>query len=101
LAERRDALVEALRDRLPEAEFVVPEGGYFLWIDLPADYDTVAALQAAPERGVSFVAGRDFLLEGGSSSLRLSFASVPADRVAEGVDRLAGALESVRAASPA
>ena len=101
LAERRDALVEALRDRLPEAEFVVPEGGYFLWIDLPPEHDTVAALQAAPEHGVSFVAGRDFLLEGGGSSLRLSFASVPADRVAEGVDRLARALESVRAASPA
>jgi 2-aminoadipate transaminase len=101
LAERRDALVEALRDRLPQAEFVVPEGGYFLWIDLPPEHDTVAALQAAPEHGVSFVAGRDFLLEGGGSSLRLSFASVPADRVAEGVDRLARALESVRAASPA
>jgi DNA-binding transcriptional MocR family regulator len=101
LAERRDALVEALRERLPEAEFVIPEGGYFLWIDLPGEYDTVAALQAATEQGVSFVAGRDFLLEGGGSSLRLSFASVPADRIAEGVERLARALESVRAASPA
>jgi 2-aminoadipate transaminase len=101
LAERRDALVEALRDRLPDAEFVVPEGGYFLWIDLPEDYDTVAALRAAPEHAVSFVAGPDFLLEGGGSSLRLSFASVPADRIADGVDRLAAALDSVRAASPA
>ena len=101
LAERRDALVEALRDRLPEAEFVVPGGGYFLWIDLPEDYDTVAGLQAAAGHGVSFVAGRDFLLEGGDSSLRLSFASVPADRIAEGVERLARSLESVRAASPA
>ena len=101
LAERRDALVEALRERLPEAEFVVPEGGYFLWLDLPEHHDTVAALRAAPEHGVSFVAGPDFLLEGGGSSLRLSFASVPADQVAEGVGRLADALESVRAASPA
>ena len=101
LAERRDALVEALRERIPDAEFVVPGGGYFLWIDLPEHYDTVAALRAAPEYGVSFVSGPDFLLEGGGSSLRLSFASVPADQVAEGVDRLARALESVRAASPA
>jgi DNA-binding transcriptional MocR family regulator len=101
LAERRDVLVEALRERLPEAEFVVPGGGYFLWIDLPEHYDTVAALRVAPEHGVSFVAGPDFLLEGGGSSLRLSFASVPADQVAEGVERLARALESVRAASPA
>jgi DNA-binding transcriptional MocR family regulator len=101
LAERRDVLVDALRERIPEAEFVVPGGGYFLWIDLPDHHDTVAALRAAPEHGVSFVAGPDFLLEGGDSSLRLSFASVPAERVAEGVERLAAALESVRAASPA
>lgn len=101
LAERRDALVEALRERLPEAEFVVPGGGYFLWVDLPESHDTVAALRAAPDEGVAFAAGPDFLLEGGGSSLRLSFASVPAERIAEGVDRLARALEAARAASPA
>ena len=71
LAERRDALVDALEEQLPEAEFVVPGGGYFLWIDLPDDYDTVAALEAAKGEGVAFVAGPDFLLEGGRSSLRL------------------------------
>ena len=101
LAERRDALVGALREQLPEARFVIPGGGYFLWLDLPDDYDTVAALDAAKGEGVAFVAGPDFLLEGGRSSLRLSFASVPADRVAEGVERLARALESVRAPSAA
>ena len=101
LAARRDALVEALRERLPEAEFVVPEGGYFLWIDFPSGYDTVGALGAAKEEGVAFIPGPDFLLEGGASSLRLSFASVRVEQIAEGVDRLARALESVRAASPA
>jgi DNA-binding transcriptional MocR family regulator len=100
LAERRDALVEALRERIPEAEFVVPGGGYFLWLDLAEDVDTPALLEAAKQEGVAFVAGPDFMLEGGRSSLRLSFASVPADRVAEGVGRIARALESQRAASP-
>jgi len=101
LAERRDALVEALREQLPEAEFVIPGGGYFLWLDLPDDYDTVAALDAAKAEGVAFVAGPDFLLDGGRSSLRLSFASVPADRIAEGVTRLTRALQSVRTTSAA
>ena len=36
LRERRDALVEALGEQIPEAEFVVPGGGYFLWLDLAA-----------------------------------------------------------------
>jgi 2-aminoadipate transaminase len=101
LAERRDALVESLRERLPEAEFVVPGGGYFLWLDLPSSYDTVAALEAAKAEGVAFVAGPDFLLEGGRSSLRLSFASVPAERVDEGVERLARALDAVHAPAAA
>jgi 2-aminoadipate transaminase len=101
LAERRDSLVDALEEQLPEAQFVIPGGGYFLWLDLPEDYDTVAALDSAKSEGVAFVAGPDFLLEGGRSSLRLSFASVPAERVADGVARLVRALESVRAGSPA
>jgi DNA-binding transcriptional MocR family regulator len=101
LAERRDALVDALREQIPEAEFVVPGGGYFLWLDLPDDVDTPAVLEAARSEGVAFVAGPDFMLEGGRSSLRLSFASVPAERVSEGVARLARALAAQRTAQAA
>jgi 2-aminoadipate transaminase len=101
LRERRDALVEALREHIPEAEFVVPEGGYFLWLDLKEDVDTEALLAEAKEEGVTFVAGPDFMIEGGTSSLRLSFAPVPAGVVAEGVQRLARALERLRSGSRA
>ena len=100
LRQRRDALVTALGKHLPAARFVVPEGGYFLWIDLPEGADTPAALAPAKEEGVAFVAGPDFMLEGGESSLRLSFASVPADRIDEGVSRLARALEKTRESAP-
>ncbi len=100
LRERRDALVEALSDRLPEAQFVVPGGGYFLWVDLPGS-DTPAALAAATEEGVSFVAGPDFMLEGGASSLRFAFAAVPPDQIAEGVARVARALERTGSATGA
>jgi 2-aminoadipate transaminase len=96
LRDRRDALVEALHEHIPEAEFVVPAGGYFLWLDLKDDVDTTSLLAQAKEEGVTFVAGPDFMLEGGSSSLRLSFAPVPAGEVAEGVQRLARALERTR-----
>jgi DNA-binding transcriptional MocR family regulator len=101
LRERRDALVEALRDQLPEAEFVVPGGGYFLWLTLGDDVDSAELLLAALEEGVAFVAGPDFMLEGGRASLRLSFAPVPAEQIAEGISRLSRALERTRAASPA
>jgi 2-aminoadipate transaminase len=101
LRERRDALVGALGEHIPEAEFVVPGGGYFLWLTLGEDVDTAELLAAALEEKVAFIAGPDFMLEGGRSSLRLSFASVPADQIAEGIARIARSLERIRAASPA
>jgi DNA-binding transcriptional MocR family regulator len=99
LRERRDALVDSLRELIPEADFVVPGGGYFLWLTLGDDVDCAELLPAAKDEGVAFIPGADFMLDGGSSSLRLSFASVPAERVPEGVRRIARALDRVRAAA--
>jgi DNA-binding transcriptional MocR family regulator len=96
LRERCSALVDALHEHIPEAEFVVPEGGYFLWLDLKDDVDSKVLLAQAKEEGVTFVAGPDFMMDGGSASLRLSFAPVPAGDVSEGVARLARALEKGR-----
>lgn len=101
LKERCDALVAALREQIPEAEFVVPDGGYFLWLDLAEGTDTAALLAESKSEGATFVAGPDFMIEGGQNSLRLSFAPVPAERVAEGVSRIATALERMRAGTPA
>jgi 2-aminoadipate transaminase len=98
---RCDALVAALREQIPEAEFVVPEGGYFLWLDLAEGTDTTVLLAQAKADGVSFVAGPDFMIDGGGNSLRLSFAPVPAERMADGVARIAAALERLRSTSAA
>ena len=96
LATRRDAVVEQLGGQIPEAKFVVPGGGYFLWLDLDEGTDTREMLAPAKAEGVGFVAGPDFMLEGGENSLRLSFASVPPDDVPEGIARLARALAASR-----
>jgi DNA-binding transcriptional MocR family regulator len=101
LKARCDALVEALREQIPEAVFVVPQGGYFLWLDLAQGTDTKALLAEAKGEGVAFVAGPDFMMRGGENSLRLSFAPVPAAQAAEGVARIARALEKLRAGTPA
>ena len=101
LQARRDSLVTALRDQIPEAEFVVPAGGYFLWLDLAEGADTRNLLAEAKSVDVSFVAGPDFMIEGGGNSLRLSFASVPPELIPEGVARIATALERLRSAAAA
>jgi len=95
LAERADALADALRSELPEAEFVAPEGGYFMWLTLPRGTDVHALHHAAATRGVAFVKGTDFLLEGGENTLRLAYAGVTPQQIDEGVARLAAAFRSL------
>lgn len=101
LTERRDALVQSLNELIPEAKFDAPAGGYFLWLELEDDVDTEELLTGSQAEGATFVAGPDFMISGGKSSLRLSFASVPADQVPEGVARIARALEQLRAGAAA
>jgi 2-aminoadipate transaminase len=96
LGERARALGEALRAHIPGVRFTDPDGGYFLWIDLPGDVDVARLASAAAERGVAVVKGTDFLLEGGQSSLRLAFSAVTVDRIDEGVRRLAAAVSDAR-----
>ena len=95
LHERRDALCHALEQELPEGRFVPPEGGYFLWVELPEGTMVSALHDAASARGVTFVQGTDFLLEGGQNTLRLAYSGVTPEEIGEGVGRLADAYRSV------
>ncbi len=98
LAERAGRLSAALARELPEARFVAPEGGYFLWVELPDGTDVAALFDAAAQRGVQIVKGTDFLLEGGENTLRLAYSGVTPEQIDEGVRRLA---EAYRAVAPA
>jgi len=91
LRERAQTLCEELSAQLPDARFVPPQGGYFLWVDLPDGTDVAALFDAAAARGVVFVKGTDFVLEGGESSLRLAYSGVTPAEIREGVKRLAEA----------
>src|SRR3954451_3874836 len=91
LKARRDAMLEALEAHMPEgASWSRPEGGYFIWLDLP---DEAPSLEAAEAAGVTFVKGTDFFAHGsGTKSMRLAFSYVSPDEITDGVERLAGLL---------
>ena len=95
LAERVEALSDALTRHLPEARFTPPQGGYFMWVTLPEGSDVDAIFSAAQDRGVAIVKGTDFLLEGGRNTLRLAYSGVTVDQIDEGVRRLADAVHAV------
>jgi 2-aminoadipate transaminase len=91
LRERAQTLGRALSEHLPDASFVAPEGGYFLWVELPPGSDVGGLFDAAAARGVQFVKGSDFVLEGGGSTLRLAYSGVTPAEIEEGIKRLAEA----------
>jgi len=95
LRARRDALVTALERELPEARFAPPQGGYFMWVELPEEVRVADLERAASEREVLFVKGTDFLLEGGENTLRLAYSGVTPEQIDEGVTRLADAVHSL------
>jgi DNA-binding transcriptional MocR family regulator len=98
LKARRDAMLEALEEHMPSGTtWSRPEGGYFVWVDLPCDTPSLAEAEAA---GVTFVPGTDFFADGsGGQSLRLAFSFVSPDEIREGVARLATVLAGAPAAA--
>jgi 2-aminoadipate transaminase len=90
--ERFAVMDSVLRSEMPAGyDWTHPEGGMFMWVTGPADLDGVALLERAIKHQVAFVPGRDFFpTDGGRNHLRLNFSSSPADRIREGVRRLAG-----------
>ncbi|HEU0238640.1 MAG TPA: PLP-dependent aminotransferase family protein [Micromonosporaceae bacterium] len=99
LGERASTLAASLRKHIPGVRFTEPNGGYFLWVELPDDVDVARVVPAAAERGVAVVMGSDFLLEGGRHALRLAYSAVTVNKIDEGVRRLAAAIEETRAAN--
>jgi DNA-binding transcriptional MocR family regulator len=97
LAERAQVLAASIRRHIPGATFTEPDGGYFLWVDLPESVDVDKLFPAAMKKGVAIVKGSDFLLDGGKSSVRLAFSAVTVDQIDEGVRRLAAAIAEVSA----
>jgi len=89
LRPRRDALIAALARELPDWKATTPQGGLSLWAELPAPLSTPLTMLAA-QAGVVVVPGSRFGVDGTLERfMRLPYA-LPAERLVEAVERLAG-----------
>ena len=93
LRARRDAMLETLEAELgrSSATWSQPEGGYFVWLDVPG-VDAVELLARSADAGVTFVPGSDF--GGPPSTARLAYSFVSPDEIRGGVPLLAELLPS-------
>jgi DNA-binding transcriptional MocR family regulator len=93
---RRRCACEALRRYLPEGVRVTyPDGGYYVWLELPAGTDPRAVRVDALAAGVGFRPGHIFSIDGSfASCLRLCFTYYPEEVLVTGIVRLAKVITS-------
>lgn len=88
--ERRDAMLEALEEHLPDLSWNVPNGGFYIWCSLPENLDSKAMLPRAVTELVAYTPGTAFFADGGGrQNLRLSFCYPTPENIKIGIRRLA------------
>jgi 2-aminoadipate transaminase len=94
--ERRDTMLDALAELWPdECCWTRPQGGLFLWAQVPKGIDTTEFLKQALEEKVAYVPGVSFYPngDGGFDAMRLNFSYASSDAIVEGIRRLGVALK--------
>jgi 2-aminoadipate transaminase len=88
---RRDALLQLLKDAMPEGTtWTVPEGGFFVWVTLPEGSSISKLAPAASAQGVAISPGPTFYYTGrGDNEMRLSYSFNDPDQIRQGVQILA------------
>lgn len=101
-SERKAVMCEALRQHCPDCSFVEPQGGYFVWLQLPAGIDAQQLLNEAQAKyGVAFTPGhrcslgREQAQSEEPQAIRLSFAFYSIDEIRVGIERLGQALRVI------
>ncbi|MDM8520309.1 PLP-dependent aminotransferase family protein [Anaerolineales bacterium HSG6] len=92
--QRRDAIITAIKQYLPTVRFNPPQGGLFIWLELPEQVSSLALLPLAMQEGVGFSPGSNFFIHRteGERYLRLNFATHTLEDIEVGIQRLAVAM---------
>lgn len=87
--ERRDAMLLALHDYLPDLSWTVPNGGFYVWLRLPDNIDSKSMLPRAVKELVAYTPGTAFYADGGGRNhMRLAFCYPTPEFIREGIKRL-------------
>ena len=88
--EQLNAMLEGFRAFPEGTKLTKPQGGLFVWAELPQRVNTTLLLEKAVNKGVAYVPGTHFYAEGGHhNTIRLNFSNSPVDKIYEGMDKLA------------
>jgi 2-aminoadipate transaminase len=96
------AMLDAMKQHFPaEVHWNEPQGGMFIWVKLPAHVDSSLLLEKAIAQNVAFVPGAPFFAnEPQVNTLRLSFVTVPKEKIETGIAKLGQLLRMECARTP-
>ena len=91
---RKDLMLEGIKKYFPEGvKYTDPEGGMFLWVEVPGVDDTVELFKECLEHDVAFVPGDPFFAgEAQPGAFRLNYSNMKEDQIEVGLKRLGAAL---------
>lgn len=94
--ERCQAMLDSLTAHMPEGtRWTQPDGGMFLWVELPRGMRGEEILPRAVEQRVAFVPGSPFFASNPRPEcIRLNYSNRPPELIDEGMRRLASVLAS-------
>lgn len=88
--ERKNAMLTALNEYLPDLTWTDPTGGFYVWVTLPEQLDSKAMLPRAVKELVAYTPGTAFYADGdGRQHMRLAFCYPTPDNIRVGIRRLA------------
>jgi 2-aminoadipate transaminase len=94
--QRANAMLDALKVHMPAGtSWTTPEGGMFLWVELPEGLSGDALLPKAIEQKVAFVPGSPFFATNPRPEfMRLNYSNRPPDLITEGMRRLGAVISA-------
>ncbi len=94
---KKNVMIKAFEDYMPEGvTWTNPEGGLFLFLNLPPQYDTRELFDIAIKENVAFVIGEAFHCDGsGKNTMRMNFSYASDEKIIEGIKRLSKAIKEL------
>jgi len=88
--EKRDTMLKAMKENFPEGvKWTEPDGGLFLWVELPKHMSTRDLLPKAIEKKVAYVYGQPFFPDGsGENTMRLNYSNATRENIVKGIKTL-------------
>lgn len=88
-------MLDTIKEHFPEeVNYTTPDGGMFIWVELPKEINVDDLLDKAIDAGVAYVSGESFFANNGpKNTMRLNYTTMPEEQIVEGIKILANVIK--------